>query len=564
MATTTDAFVWGATPQGIFAAIVLARAGKTVIIATDAPQVGGMLTGGLGITDAVATRNWWGPVKEFTDILSSRTGYTNDRLRWCFAPSDAVVAFNQLLSVEPNITIKLSEQLVGVERNQAIRVLGQLEGKIAGRGAKIRSVTTTGDTYTANVFIDASYGADLLANAGVPHRLGREGVTYRNEVRAGVHREYQTDKAIHSVDADGDLHKYSQYAPHQPTGAADRKTMGTGFRHCVTNVAGNMLPWAPPPGYNPADFAADIALAQQLTPTYLHQDLGWFLRRTSYDAARAEAFIPGWAGMTQTQRETAWLTFTDASAIALAPDKFATNGSDIIGPLAWEYTLANGQRREQIRQHLAYREAGRWYTFATHPDVPVATRASYAQIGFCADEWSSVYSAVQGFPPEIYHREGRRLIGRDTVDYWHAMYQVNWPEQIAFGGYFADSKAKTQFAKPAGGSLREGAYGPGHFVTEDGAEVDFEGSVYFGIPMGAVVPPEGECDNLAVCWGISATAMGFAAIRLEPFLNAVATGVGHMAVESLVSGTPIARLSYGAVRARLDAAGALLYRYQPT
>lgn len=561
---TVDAFIWGATPQGIFSAIVLARAGHSVVLATDARMVGGMLTGGLGITDAAYTRNWWGPVKEFTDILSARTGFTNDRLRWCFAPSDAIAAFDQLLSAEPNINIRLAEHLVSVERNQAVRVVGQYASKLSARGTQIRTATTTGSTYAAEVFIDASYGADLMAMAGVPHRLGREGVTYRNEARAGVHRDYQTEKVLHAVDKDGDLTKFCQFAPAQPTGAADRKTMGTGFRHCVTNVPENRISWTAPPGYKASDFSADIQLAQQALPSFIHQELGWRLRRTSYDDAQAAEFIHGYDQMTRNQRETAWLSFTTAEAMSLAPGKFATNASDIIGPLAWEYTLANGARRDEIREHLAYREAGRWYTFATHPDVPLSTRTWYQQIGFCQDEWSSVYSAVQGFPPEIYHREGRRLIGAETVDYWHAMYQVNWPEQIAFGGYFADSKAKTQFARPFGGSMREGAYGHGTFMTEDGVQIDFEDTVYFGIPMGAVIPPAGECDNLAVCWGISATAMAFSAIRLEPFLCAVATGVGHMAVESLESGTPIARLSYGAVRKRLDAAGAILHRYQPS
>lgn len=563
MTITRDVAIWGATPQAIFAAIIIARAGKSVVIVSPDRQAGGMLTGGLGITDANPTKTWWGVVEEFTTALSLRTGYTVDRLRWCFAPSDAQAVFTVMIAAESNLTLRLEEQLLSVTDSQLNVLAGQAAANVRSRGSRIRSFTTDAETYVASVFLDASYGADLAAMAGLPRLVGREAASFADEIRAGVSLDHPAVKDWDVVDADGDLTKWGQFRPVGPTGVADRRSMGMGFRHCVTNVPANRRPWAAPAGYDPADFAEDIRLANAHSPGPLNIDFGFFFRRVAYDAAAAASHLPGHAGMTQSQRETAWLSFTTAADVAAVPAKFATNGSDIIGPLAWEYTLASEARRAEIRAHLHYREMGRFYTFANNPEVPLAVRNAWSAFGTCLDEWATVHGGSPGFPSEVYHREGRRIRGQATVSHWHCMYQTNWPDQIAVGGYFADSKGKTHFALPFGTSAREGTYGEGSFTSANGQEIGIESSVYFGIPMGAVVAPRGTADNLAVCWGISATAMAFSAIRLEPFLSSVACGVAHMALESLASGVDMARLSYAPVRARLEAAGAVLYRYTP-
>lgn len=180
-------------------------------------------------------------------------------------------------------------------------------------------------------------------------------------------------------------------------------------------------------------------------------------------------------------------------------------------------------------------------------------------MGLCDDEWTT--GPVPGWPSELYHREGRRIEGQATIDLWDHVYQVNWPDQIAVGGYFIDSKAKTQFAVPFGGAEREGTYGDVDIETEDGETIALGDYRYLGVPMRAVIAEPGVCDNLAVAWGISATEVAFSAIRLEPFLSAVAEAVGHMALESLASGVVMSRLDYGRVRSRLDTAGAILARY---
>lgn len=554
----SDVVIYGATPGAIFAAIVLARGGRTVAMVTPQYQVGGMLTGGLGITDAPNTRNWWGVVEEFTTALKARTGWANDRLSWNCAPSDALAVFTAMLAAHPGITVRTNEQLVSVRKNQGTFGPGQTVASADVVGTRIASITTAGGIYEGTVFLDATYTGELMAMAGVPHRVGRESRSRYRELRAGVLAgSFATTLDYDVVDADGDLTRYGQFRPRQAPGESDRRTMACGFRHAITNV--DDIGWPAPPGYDDADFQAEIAYAQARTPTLYTRDFAFFLRRAHYDPVAAAALIPGFAGMTPTGKQEAWHAFTQPANLVTAPGKCMTNGSDIIGPLAWEYAIAPEWRRAEIEEQLLYRELGRFHTFATHPDVPAATRNSFATMGLCGDEWAG--GGVPGWPSELYHREGRRIEGQATVDLWDHVYQVNWPDQIAFGGYFVDSKAKTQYATPFGGAEREGSYGDVDIVTADGETIALDDYRYVGIPMRAVIAEPGVCDNLAVTWGISATEIAFSAIRLEPFLAAVAEAVGHMALESLASAVPMARLDYGRVRSRLNAAGAQLARY---
>ncbi|EYD71823.1 FAD-dependent oxidoreductase [Limimaricola hongkongensis] len=572
-----ELFVYGATPASLFAAIVAARDGKSVVICAPEPGIGGMITGGLGISDApLSFRNWdGGVVQEFTEALVARTGFDGSSfLNWNFAPSDALAAFNVLLAAEPNITLRLGETITAVSRSQVDDINGQPVGALDGRGDRIASVTTApctwlatpgaGDTYTATVFVDGSYNGGLMAAAGVPFRIGRDAASAFEESYAGVHSGHVTTRSYDVVDADGDLTKYGGWKPLEADGQADRRMMALGYRNCITNIAGaNNLGFPAPPGYDPEDFRAEIVLAQKDTSIGLTTREHAYnpVYRTSYDDASASAAIDGYAGMTEKERQEAWLRYSSVAEMAAYPDKFATNGSDIRGVLAAEMATASDTRRHEIREQLAYRELGRLHTFQTHADVPQVVRDRFAGWGLCADEWQEDYILTPGWPSEIYERHGRRLVGQVTVDFWHAAYEVNWPDQIAVGAYFMDSKAKAQWATPFGGNAFEGHYAVQPFDDANGNPVRADTYNYVGIPLRAVVPPVGVCDNLALCWCVSASEVAFSSIRLEPFLSAVGEAVGHLACAAINTGVAPARLDYSTVRARLDAAGLTITRF---
>ena len=579
MTTTSDVFVYGATPASIFSAIVCARAGKTVVLLAPESGLGGMITGGLGITDApLSFKNWaGGVVEEFTDALAARTNF--DALgfvNWNFAPSDALTVFEAMVTAETNITRRMGEIIQSVSRNQVVYSQGMLVGAIADRGSKLASVTTADDTYHAQVFIDGSYNGELMAAAGVKTLVGREAASYRDEPRVGAIAGVQTTSRTYpGVDGDGDLNHYAGWRPLEPDLTADRRFMALGYRNCLTNIdSANNLGFPAPPGYDDADFQAEIQIANETTVLMSTREQAYSpIYRTSYDAVKAADRITGFAELNERNRqERWWRSDFEASGLSggqrlanmmLEPDKFATNGSDIRGTLAHEYATADEHRRAEIRDQLAYRELGRLHTYQTHPDVPLGTRNSFAAWGLCADEWQTHYTLIQGWPSEIYERTPRRLIGQAQMDFWSNAYQTNWPDQIAVGSYFMDSKAKSIWAMSGGGVEFEGDYDTQPFFDANGVQIRADTYNFMGVPMGAVVAPRGSCDNLLVCWGISSTEIAHSAIRLEPFLSAVGEAVGHIAIASLNADVPPARIDYQSVRSRLDAAGLTIYRWEP-
>ena len=86
-------------------------------------------------------------------------------------------------------------------------------------------------TFTAKVFIDASYEGDLMAGAGVPYRVGREGREEFNETLAGI-----------SVGPD--------------KGKADKGVMAYNYRVSITGITENRVLFPKPEHYDPEPWRA--------------------------------------------------------------------------------------------------------------------------------------------------------------------------------------------------------------------------------------------------------------------------------------------------------------------
>ena len=195
--------------------------------------------------------------------------------------------------------------------------------------------------------------------------------------------------------------------------------------------------------------------------------------------------------------------------------------------------------------------------------MPEETRSSFAAWGFCADEFDTEYTLMPGFPHELYQRDVPLLEGQQTVTYYKGITELNWRNQICVIGYVADAKAYMNLALPTGGSVRFGHIGFPDFFDDDDGLVDADGYNYFGIPMGAVLPPKGVCDNLIVSVGLSASRLASTALRLEPGWAGLGEACGHMMLTALDKGVDPALLEYGDVLARLNAANAITHIFPP-
>ena len=64
-----DVFIYGCTPSGIQAAMAAAGEGKSVLMASSMPLLGGMMTGGLGNTDKGHSSAIGGSALDFFQVI---------------------------------------------------------------------------------------------------------------------------------------------------------------------------------------------------------------------------------------------------------------------------------------------------------------------------------------------------------------------------------------------------------------------------------------------------------------------------------------------------------------
>jgi hypothetical protein len=133
-------------------------------------------------------------------------------------------------------------------------------------------------------------------------------------------------------------------------------------------------------------------------------------------------------------------------------------------------------------------------------------------------------------------RESRHVKGRYTLTAEDLATQRDFPDTVALGGYPID------------------IHSPEKAETDS---VHFEKGTTYQIPMRSLLVERPE--NLVIAGRcISATHEAMAAFRVTPIAMAIGQAAGTIAAVATRTGTPPARVEYGAVRARLLEDGAKL------
>src|SRR4051794_37856829 len=212
----TDVAVFGLTAAGVTAAVAARAAGAEVTLYGPGRHIGGMVSGGLSWTDVGDTRVLGGFARRFHQAVADHYGTTLFELR----------------GPEPHV----AEQIL----------TGMLDG-----------VDVVRELPDAAVYVDASYEGDLLAERGVPFRVGREPRDLYGERWAGTQPAYRPSK--HNFDAvvspladDGSLLPHVQDATDDEVGAGDGALMAYQFRVCLTDR--DPIPFEEPVGYDPSEF----------------------------------------------------------------------------------------------------------------------------------------------------------------------------------------------------------------------------------------------------------------------------------------------------------------------
>jgi hypothetical protein len=379
-----DVVIYGETPGGIATAIAVARRDKDCRVALVSPyrRIGGMVTNGLTHPDFRTFESRTGLFREFNQRVERyfREKYGDDsvEVRESLFGTHAGPELNhailrQMLDELPGITVLTRHQLVEAEQD----------------GRRLKSVRLRAPEGTVTIagryFVDATYEGDLLAAAGVPFRVGREG---RSEYGESL-------------------------APAEP----DNQLQGYNFRLTMTDRPENMAPVPKPDGYRREDYLELLPL----------------LERGAVKRVFGDPYMGLDGGMYKRQTPPLPEGKRDINDVSHSIVRLSLPGRNTAWPEGDEKT-----RQRIFDEHLRH-NVGLLY-FLQHDDaVPPAFREDARSWGLCRDE----YVDNQHLPEQLYVREARRMVGRyvftqrDTErapDTGHAR-AIFHPDSIAMGDY---------------------------------------------------------------------------------------------------------------------------------
>ncbi len=468
-----DAVVYGATPGGIAAALMLGRAGWSVVLIEPGEFVGGMITGGLGRTDFGSIHALGGLFADYLKAVSAyylqHSGPDSDDVKAMrdglyFEPHAARSIFLEWLAEVPEVTLIRGAHLVGVKADGGI-VRGVV---VEDRDRVVRRVLG------AKVFIDAGYEGDLAAAAGAEYRIGRESGAEFGEKYAGKLWWDVWQRRVVLVE-----------------GTGDRTVQAYNYRLCVTRQVPDRLP---PP-----------------QPTHYHRE-------------RYLGLLPDLAaGRLKTLKDILSILPLPGLKADANNHPQGNPSSDLIGG-ADDYPEADWKTRQAIiarhRDHIL----GLLWFLRFDQAVPEPMRLDAQRWGLAIDE----FPEEDGWPSQLYVREARRIVGRAIFTEHDAMAVPGGErppirrDSIAVGAYPIDSHA-TGGRHPEHPDWLEG-----FFYLARGETKPYQ------IPYGILVP--NGLANVLVCGALSATHVGYGTLRMEPVFMALGTAAGLAAAQAVESG----------------------------
>ncbi|WP_053170704.1 FAD-dependent oxidoreductase [Streptomyces sp. SBT349] len=383
-----DLVVYGGTSGGVTAAVRAARAGLSVVLAVFGDRVGGMTSGGLGLTDTGHPKAVGGLARAFYDQVAAH--YREPAPRWDFEPHVASDTFERWLA----------DAGVEVRRRQHLEAVSLSEGRIS----ELR--TDDGTRYRASVYVDASYEGDLMAAAGVSYTTGRESSAVHGESLAGVQpsTNHQFRFPVDPYRVPGDrgsgLLPGISPDPHGEPGEGDHRIQAYNFRLCVT-TSGDRLPYPRPAGYDPDRYE---------------------LLRRHVEAGGYELY-----GRT-------CLVHSGPHGDVFDMNNHGAFSSDHIGAnYAWPE--AGHARREEIFQdHVRY-QAGLLHFLADDPRLPAGIRERTREYGLSPREFAD----SAHWPPQLYIREARRMVSAYVVTQADGTARAAASDPVALASYVMDS-----------------------------------------------------------------------------------------------------------------------------
>ncbi|WP_437919965.1 FAD-dependent oxidoreductase [Sphingobacterium sp. LRF_L2] len=449
-----DICIYGATSAGVIAAYTAAKAGKSVLLVDPGNRLGGLSSGGLGMTDIGNKFVVRGLALDFYRKIGKHYGNFE---QWIFEPKVAERIFLNYME-DCDAQQLLKHRLVALKKQDAVLQ----SADFSGTDGKIQRVT-------AKVFLDCTYEGDLLALAGASYHVGRESNATYNETLNGVQlldgHQFPNgiDPYVERGNPNSGLLWGIRKGEIEPKGTGDKKVQAYNYRITLTNVPENRIPVTKPEDYD--------------------------ARR--YELLKRQKEIQPWKGINDV---FIWSLMPNGKTDINNRNGFST---DMIG-MNWDYPEADYQRREEIiKAHEDYTK-GLLYFVGSDESVPDFIRKEFQEWGYPKDE----YVENGHWSPQLYIREARRLVGELVMTQQHCQGKELVTDEVGYAAYTMDSHNCDRLVVNG--------------MVKNEGNVEVGGFLPFPISYRAIVPKRQEVSNLIVPVCLSASHIAFGSIRMEP------------------------------------------------
>ncbi|MGC6426243.1 MAG: FAD-dependent oxidoreductase [Akkermansiaceae bacterium] len=502
-----DVIIYGGTSAGAAAAIQTSRMGKSVILIEPSQHVGGLTSGGLGMTDSGKREVIGGISREFYQGLqqhyhqpaswrqekpSDYQHYSKrDDAIWRFEPHVAEITLRKMLA-EAKVEVIYGERL-------------DLVNGVTKDGKNITEIRMeSGEAFRGKIFIDATYEGDLMAKAGVSYTIGREPNSKYGETLNGVQTENaRSHQFFHPVDPylipgdpkSGLLPGIHGEDPGEE-GAGDHRVQAYCFRMCLTDDPSNRVPFPKPDGYDP--------LRYELYLRYIQQ--GW---------------------------RTVWGNHKDMPNRKTDTNNHGGFSTDNIG-MNYDYPDGDYATREAIiKEHETYQKGLFWF-LCNDPRVPEDLQKNISKWGLAKDEFTD----NGNWPHQIYVREARRMVSDYVQTEADCFRTRQTPMSVGMGSYNMDSHHVQRYVDKNGHARNEG-------------DVQVSPGGPYQISYRAIRPKKEECHNLLVPAALSASHIAFGSIRMEPVFMVLGQSAATGACQAIDQKVAVQDIDPAKLKARL-------------
>lgn len=514
-----DVVVYGGTPGGFTAAIQVAKMGKKVALIEPSGHVGGIIVNGLGITDIDSQQKFQNSVavgglaREFYRRVAKHYGRDAE----FEAAIKGRIKNHDLWPHEPGVAEKIINDWLEENKVQVFLNARLIESKDAVKKKKTkitRIQVENGQTFSARMFIDATYEGDLLAAAGISTVVGREGNAKYGERLNGIRAEtthaqflVKVNPYINPEDPSSGVIPTIQDEPLGIPGAPDKRIQAYCFRMCLTQNPENKIPFTKP---------------------------------SNYDRNQYEIYLRYLRGVGKLLRP--WVSVPNGKSDLGAWHDLSHN----LYGMNMDYPEGNYATRKRVYDEHKDFTQGLFYFLANDPEVgqlDAELQKEWASWGLAKDEFTD----NGGWPRMFYVRSARRMVSDYVITEHHILKPNPVPVEDPVGVAFwpTDVHSVRRIVKD-GYAYNEG------FV--------FDGDFWEPLPVSfrALIPKASECTNLLTPTCPSASYIAYGAIRLEWTFMVLGQSTGAAAVLAIEGKSSIQKINYNLLKEILLKEGQIL------